>query len=263
MIHILTDGILGALSFLLGFWVAGRFANRESQPTRYLIILVLVGVVGAALARDLVTPHILAWNSRDEVQQFLDSDPLFQRILTDHPALREPMEQALAAGMQSGGRQQAVAAARGLIEQVFPAYLAKASDDGLRDYATTTVAVLKKFQAKDPLRCFQFLHPGVAGAATPTDEEGRRDLYDLMVRLVTNAPDVPPSEQAEDAADLLEGVTATLAERYGDGLQALATPEAPDVDRAQVCAMTIDLYAEILTLPDEDAARVLRSMFAQ
>ena len=84
-----------------------------------------------------------------------------------------------------------------------------------------------------------------------------------MSEIIVTAPDGPTIEGAADAADLLEGVAGTLAERYGDDFQMLATPEDPGVDRARVCAMTLDLYTEILALPKDDSVRLLRSMFAQ
>lgn len=261
MIPILCDGVFGALCFLLAFYVTRLVADREKQPMRWLIVFIVIGVSGTTLAGRLLTPRILTWFGQDEVAEYLDSEPMFHRIVTDYPDLRAPLEEALKTGMQAGNRQAGVAAARSLIEQVFPDYLANASDEGLLEFAAATVATLSVLQAADPERCFQFLHPGVAGAIELTAEEGSQQQYDAITAVIVTAPE----EQLEpaDASDLLEGVADTMVQRYGHGFQALAAPEEPGVDRAQICGMTLDMYQEILKLPEDDASRLLRSLFDQ
>ena len=47
---------------------------------------------------------------------------------------------------------------------------------------------------------------------------------------------------------------------YGDDVQMLANPESPNIDRQKVCQMAIKFYGEILLLPQDKAARILRMM---
>ena len=49
-----------------------------------------------------------------------------------------------------------------------------------------------------------------------------------------------------------------LRERHGSDVDVLRNAQAPGVDRARVCAMTIAFYAELVALPPETAGPTLR-----
>jgi hypothetical protein len=95
------------------------------------------------------------------------------------------------------------------------------------------------------------------------EETQRRDLAALAELIRTGAASKPrPIDQQR--ADLLLGeVVAGLRSTYGDeAVDTLAAPRAAGADPKVVCDITAGLYASVLRLPPDDAAVVLRALFA-
>ena len=74
-------------------------------------------------------------------------------------------------------------------------------------------------------------------------------------------PQAIPNESQVSAA--LERVYERVTDRFGSQVSVLEDATAPEVDKGQVCRVTMALYDEVLTLPKATASRSLRFMFAK
>jgi len=256
---IIIDGLAGALSALIGFFLANRFVNREEKPQLHLIIVIVFLAAGSQIIPAIVNPQIRAMRAASELKTFLDSDPLFKGVLEDFPELREPLEDRLTEAMVTGDRTVSVRAGQEILGKVFPRYLVKAPDDEVRRFGETQLSVLKALQPNGD-RCFRFTNPAVDGAIVPTDEEGRLDSADAVRAVVAAARENPIEETTEDGQLLMEAVSADMYDVYGDEMEILANPSGADVDRARYYEILIAVYDGVLALPEHESASVLRTM---
>jgi hypothetical protein len=91
------------------------------------------------------------------------------------------------------------------------------------------------------------------------DELLRTDPFFRTV--VTDTPSVrQPLRAAMVAAYTTGNRYERLRARYAEHLTILQQPEAPGVDRARVCQMTLDLFTDITQLPEPQAAGALRHL---
>lgn len=263
MIEILLDAVCGSLAAALGLLVARVVAPPSRKPRLHRVLLILFAAVGFQAGRALLAPPVRQWNARREVDRFLENERLFSVILADNPQLRDPMRTAVLKALVSGDRKQAVASGTTLLGPILPKYLAKGSDVSVIRFTRQMVTTLQSMAAHDPGRCYAYLHPKVAGPTVLRNDEGQAELMDAMRDLVESVHPNPGQPDNESADTLMQTLASHLASRYGDDLLLLQNSEAPGVDRAKVCEVTIGLYAEVLALPPSDAGRLLRSMYAQ
>jgi hypothetical protein len=259
---ILADAIAGGLAGLIGFFVANRFVNRKEKPQIHLLILIVFVVGGGQIVAALINPYIRAWRAESEIQTFLDSDPLFQGILTDHPELREPLREQFAEAMRTGDREVSARAGRLTIGRVLPEYLAKAPDDAVRGFGEAQLATLKALQS-DGDRCFRFANPEVEGGVVLTNEEGRDESEQAVRTLILSARENPITNAGDDGEALLGTVSGKLVEIYGEEVGILATPTDPGLDRERYCEILVSLYETVFELPEAETATVLRYMMGQ
>ena len=262
--EILLKGLMGALAGGFAVLAARALANPKDKPAAHRALMVLLFLCGFYAANQTLAPQARAWKRAHDVDQFLKRDPLFGLLLADNPTLREPMRKALVKGLEPGNREQGVAAVRALVASVIPAYLPKASDEALVTFTGSMVRTLRKLASTDPDRCYRYLFPKVSGPPAFGKEDGLEELLNAM-RVVVESTRSRPHQPLErsDPGSALGNVVARLATRHGNDVLLLQQPEAPGVDRAKVCALTIDLYSEVLSLSTQEAGRALRFLYAQ
>lgn len=262
MLEILCGGIVGAFVGGLGFLVSKALVDPQKHPERHRIVLIVFVVVGIQIGNTFVTPEVRAWQNKRELDEFLSSNSLYSAVLADHPELRGPLETAVLRAVTSQNRAEATAAASAVLAPVFPEYLSRASDEAVLGSTRALVSALTALQNDDPKRCYQYLNPGVDGFTSLTEVEGRSEVIKWMEEAVKSAQADPQTSEADDEVMAsLEGVQNRLIERYGD-LSPLADSSAPGVDKAEVCEMTIALYEDVLGLPSEEGASLVRYLYA-
>lgn len=256
---ILVDALAGGISGLIGFLVARRFINREKHPQAFMLTLIAFVVTGSQVIPLFLNPYVRLNRAGGEIEELIDSDPLFRKVLQDYPELREPLQRRLTEAHATGQRALSVEAGRSIIGPLLPVYLARAPDASVVGFAQAQLHVMQALQGRED-RCFQFANPAVDGAPVLEDDEGRSESYAAVQDIFLSAGDDPVVNDEIDSAGLLEGVSSAVQGRYGDQMGVLATPEDPEIDRALYCEILILLYQEIVALPEPESAAVLRYM---
>jgi hypothetical protein len=263
--EILLNGLMGGVAAGVAVLIARALVGPKEKPGAHRALLAFFTLCGFYAANQTLAPQVRTWKRVHDVDKFLRTDPLYSVLLADNPALSEPLRGALVKALETGHREEAVAAGRTVVAAVLPSYLPKASDDALVTFTTSMLRTLRGLASADPNRCYRYLFPKVAGPPSLGKDDGQDELLNAMRLVVESArsrqqpqPEPPDASQSD-----MEEVLGRLAVRHGQDVLLLQQPEAPNVDRAKVCALAIDLYSEVLTLPAPRAARVLRVMYAQ
>jgi hypothetical protein len=222
-----------------------------------LSILLLVLVVQA------VRPAVRHWNHTRQVDELLRVDPFFNVIVTDNPAVREPLRTTMIQAYDAGRPEDAFVAGNTLLSPLLPKYLAKSSDSATVGFARSVVAGLKDYAAHDPDDCYRYLFPLVAGPPKRRSAITDQAMIDAIRRVVVEGSRSSPARPSDANPEALEPVYDRLRARHGEHLALLQRAETPDVDRQKICQMTTDLYNEIIQLPEREAAGALRYLLAE
>lgn len=257
MFEALVAGAIGAVAAVLG-WAVARWVG-PSGTTRHRATLLASFVAFFTLGSVALMPHARAWKQERDVLALLRDEPLFAALVKEDPALREPLRAALLEALREGAPGEAVAAGLRLLSSRLWRSVPEASDAAALVLGRALVARLADLQARDPEQCYRFLFPAVAGppagGGSPRDERLLRALGAVALSARDGSADPLDRSAARKSVEVAFG---RLRERHGDEVDVLRHPQAPGVDRARVCAMTIALYSELLALPPEAAGQALR-----
>jgi hypothetical protein len=218
-------------------------------------------MVGGGLVFLLAVPAVRRWNRTRQVDRILRTDPLFRVIVTDTPAVKEPLRRAMLNALETGGREEAFLAGNTLLSPLFPRYLARSSDAAIIDFARSVVTGLTDLAAHDPEDCYRYLFPQVAGP--PSRRSAADGEVTAALRQVVASAQSSPRGPRETRPEALEPVWDRLRARHGENLSLLQRAESPGVDRKLICHMSIDLYNGIIQLPARDAAGGLRHLLGE
>ena len=259
MLLILVDALLGGVAGLLGFWIARLIDPNKTKPQMQRLLPIALITFSLPIGRAVVNPMVEGWRRSDQIETLFRTDPLYGRVLKDHPELAEPLRAALLKAYASGSRDEAQLAGKELLSAALPDYLSRASDEGVLGFTRSMVALLRAMQAENPDYCYTYLFAtgkGSIGMRHRAEEEG---LANSMRQVITGAAQQPVTQGA-DAESNLASVMDKLQKRELD-TSVLQHVTDPDVDRSAACNVTIQMYATVLELPPAQAAHVLRYIY--
>jgi hypothetical protein len=239
-------------------WAAAR-RSGPSGTTRHRTVLLAAFVALFMLGSSVVVPRARWWQQERDVDALLAGEPLFSAVIADEPSLREPLRSGLLKAVRSGERGEAVLVGQRILSPQLWRYVPRSSDEAAVGLGRALVATLTDLQARDPLQCYRFLFPSVAG--TPrAGASSRDDRLLAALRAVVLAARGGTAEPLDRAAARrqVEAAFGRLRDRHGRDVDALENAQAESADRARVCAMTIALYSELVALPLHPAGQALR-----
>jgi len=249
-----TIGVVAAgLAWPIAHWI-GPAGTR-----RHRAVLLVCFVAFFTLGNATLMPHARAWKQERDVEALLADEPLFAAVLADEPRLREPLRAALLDAFRRGQGGDAVQAVQPMLRARLWTYVPRASDAAAVRLGRAVLANLKDLQRRDPEECYRFFYrdlavPPRAGAADKDDR-----LLSALREAVVSARDssAEPLDR-KAAAKQVDAVYNHLRDEYGSEVDVLRNPQAPGTDRARVCAVTIELYSELVALPPAAAGQALR-----
>jgi hypothetical protein len=257
MAETLVAVAVGAVSAGLG-WAVACFTG-PSGTTRYRAVMLASFLAFLTLGSSILVPRARAWQQERDVEALLRDEPLFVAVVEDEPSLREPLRVGLLKALREGERGEAALVGQRLISPRLWAYVPRASDAAAIGLGEALVATLTDLQARDPQQCYRFLFPAVAGRSG-SGASARDDGLLAALRAVVVSARAGSAEPLDRraAGKEYDAVCGRLRERHGKDVDVLKNPQAPGVDRARVCAMTIALYSELVALPPTLAGPTLR-----
>ena len=261
MAETLVAVAVGIVSAGLG-WAVARWSG-PSGTTRYRIVLLASFLAFLTLGSSILVPRARSWQQERDVDALLRNEPLFVAVVEDEPSLREPLRAALLTALRVGPRSEARLVGQRLLSPQLWRYVPRASDAAALALGRALVGALARLEARDPQQCYRFLYPAVAGPGSVTAQDQILSAQDQILPAWRTVVESARDGSAEPldrraAAKQLVAAYGRLRELYGADVDALKTAQAPGVDRARVCAMTIALYSELVALPPASAGPTLR-----
>ncbi len=92
-----------------------------------------------------------------------------------------------------------------------------------------------------------------------TIQEKLEAMHDFLSAAMLN-PQVRPDQEKVD--ELTEELLGELYNRYGEDVEILAEPYASGVDKEKICELSMAMYTEILSMPEQDSGPLLRSLMS-
>ena len=193
--------------------------------------------------------------------QLLESAEPFATLRTHAPAEYRAALEQVERTQRSAGEQAALAQAAALVQQLAERYMPRAPDAALSAYVAVLLRELKALQTKNSALCAGFAYPRGEAVRLAEHVDGAllADERAALTELVRAALLRPQARASfEDVQQELVGVYRRVAERHGPAVYRLDKPYETGFDEAQLCQVTIDIYAEFQKLPPAARGKVLR-----
>jgi hypothetical protein len=152
-------------------------------------------------------------------------------------------------------------------ESLLTTRLPYSSNRAAIEYTVVNIGYMRALQKADSELCYNFTYGAFdeahdfGGYADQELRQKNRLAENHVIKSSYENTQKPPSD-AEVENDL-NAVLGNIYSKYGDNAEYLSNPYSQDVDKSLLCEMTIDLYDEIVGLPEDNAGRLLRYMYVE
>jgi hypothetical protein len=249
--------------------VAGDFLARvEATPASSIWYptdaeLRQAGVITAVVEPADFAVSTAAPASRSDVETSLRSVPLYATLSAFDPAAFRRAVDLVYDGTVAGRSQaELVAAVRQVVLPVIKANYVNADAATLLEVGRLALDETKYLETIDVALCYAFGAGRSVGRdpASAFSSELRARELDVDERVLRTArPGPAPDEQ--DVQHLWGRIRGTLVKRFGARVAVLSQDQVGAGDYATYCSVSIGMFQEILALPDDDAATLLRWLF--
>ena len=229
---------------------------------------------GLGIAAAVVLGMVVAgWIFRDQqptTEQQLDtalgSMPVWQVIKEQDPAFRKKVQDEMIALQKAGkNEQQIIDTIQPQILHLQMARLQNAPDAKVVEYMKINMEQTAAMQKVSDDSCFRFLYPEVKGGVNPMRllskelMQRRMEADATMMRAAfgPNKHTVTPEEVKRAETDVVP-IVQKLAEKYGQDFELLQAPNKAVGKEKVSCELVQDLWNNVLTLPEKNAAGLIR-----
>lgn len=267
-------------SVLLSALVAGLVAALTQYLRRK-------GKIGGITSAVIIAVAILVWNvgyrqyiapwlqnsgesQMDVAFRAISSMPTYQVLREQEPQLLETIR-ATAKNMEKEGKtpQQIIDYIQPQIIGVQMTRLQNAPDENVIAYMQINMEQTTAIQKVSDDNCFRFLFPAVKGGINPAkilpgdflmkrmkiDAAMMRAAYGVNRHTVTD-------KERQDAQQHLQPIIAVLVKKYGQDIEIMPDPRKGVGKEKVACDIVQDLWRNVLTLPQDQAAGMIRLIMA-
>ena len=267
-------------SVLLSALVAGLAAALTQYLRRK-------GKIGGITSAVIVAVAIVVWNvgyrqyiapllqnsgesQMDVAFRAISSMPTYQVLREQEPQLLETIR-STAKKMEKEGKtpQQIIDYIQPQIVGVQMVRLQNAPDENVIAYMQINMEQTVAIQKVSDDNCFRFLFPAVKGGINPAKMLSsdflmkRMNIDAAMMRAAygVNRHTVTDKER-QDAQQHLQPIIAALVKKYGQDIEIMPDPRKGVGKEKVACDIVQDLWRNVLTLPQDQAAGMIRLIMA-
>ncbi|NIY47700.1 topoisomerase II [Cedecea colo] len=254
------------------------------------VIAAVVGVarkkgwIGKVAALVIAAVAIVAWNIIDvnyliprdsknaiqtqigQLDEAFDKMPVYQVMKEHQPALFASVRQrALTLYQEGKTEQEVIDAVQPQILEFQAKQLQHASDANVVAYMQINMQQTAMVQKASDDECFRFLFPAVKGGVNaariiPREVTLRRIEVDTeMLRSAFSADKhTVTTEEREQARRDIQPIVQQLVKQYGQDMQLMADPHKAVGKEAVACNLVQDLWRNVMLLPPQKAAAIIR-----
>jgi hypothetical protein len=231
------------------------------------IRIVVVAVVAAAVAFWVYfDKQRLQQDPERQLDTTLNAMPAWQVLKEQEPALQKRIREQILTMQKAGeSEQHIIDVIQPQILNLQMSRLQYAPDANVVEYMKANMEQTAAIQKVSDDACFRFLYPGVKGGVNPMrvldkpmmQRRMQADADMMRAAYGKNRHTVTPEERAAAVADV-RPIMKELADKYGEAIQLLQTPEQAVGKEKLSCDMVQDMWAKVLKLPEPKAAGVIR-----
>lgn len=263
--------IAGVVAAILGGVLQALNKKGKIGRTPAIIIFLVVILGGNFLYEGVIKPRLAGDAQTQEIDQMLSALPIYSTIKAQEPALYSQIRSNILRLKKEGKTQQeAIDTVKPMVSDLLSRRMNTVPDVNVIAAMKVSLEEMQALQARNDGSCFKFLYPqingGVNTAQVLSPELFKKDLDTMNALLLASGSGQtaqPTVVSGEKIKALMVPVRQALQDKYGDKLQMFDDLGAEDVDRAQVCDISITLYTGILALPMQDSAAILRLMLGK
>lgn len=208
--------------------------------------------------------------NQDRAETILKKGKVYQVLAQQEPATYQKILAEATDSLSKGESEEILASRlRPMVMSVLPKYFSRCSDKALVNYLQVTIKELEQVLVKNPDAAFALMFPtpenSTANLTQNIDRtilESEQEALAQVIQSGNQSETIPINR--ERAQENLIPIVRRLQEKHGpDTVDLLENPTAPGIDKARVCRILIDLYREILSLPQENSAEISRMMLSE
>jgi hypothetical protein len=211
---------------------------------------------------------LAAGAATEQVRDALIKAPVYATLQRLNPAAFDSITEQVVADFQPGASEDVILVkARPALGQAIKQYTPLASEDAILDMTDVLVAYMNALQASDPESCVAIndLSTGArlrANLATQFPDIFDRELA-VDQRILTTADVAKPIPTEPQIEPQLNTLQAQMTRRFDRGVGLLAKKDLAPSEYATYCQVALALLQEIRRLPRQQAADLLRYVYAQ
>ena len=254
----------GVIAALVGRLIFGK---KPKKKITYTIVVVILFTLVNTFSKLFILPELDSRKAKAEIELVFTEIPAFANIKKYEPKIYRELNDLLTDSLKQGfNRQQSIDQLRAEISGLIVSRIPHASDEAILTYISVLVTEMSELDKQGKGLCYKLLFPQVGGGIDAhkvfTQETQEKDLsaFNKILKTSSTKKEIP-SESA--VMPLLEPLLFNLYNKFGEDVSMLESYTATNVDKDKVCGITMHFYKEILTLPPEQAASVLRWIFSQ
>lgn len=258
------SAVIGAIAGGIAFVLAGRFTRNKT--VKIIVAIALFTLVNAVLKSYLV-PQVDGYRIEAEIEESVEAGSVFADIKAHEPDLFQALIDRAGQSRRDGqSRAQITRQLQADIRNAVLPRLPYASHDAIIEVTRVNIMEMEDLRVAGGEYCRSFLFPDHPESILFTDKISTEavDRETLALRQIFATADMemtlPDPRAAEELmAPLFEDMIVAFG---GAAFEAFADPYGEGVDTDLLCAVSIDIYASVLTLSPDDAVSVLRNMYS-
>jgi hypothetical protein len=270
--HALLAGYIGVVAVI----VVMLYRRKGNVGKISSVVLVLVALVAWNLF-DVwyLMPReqksgVVAESEMDAAFRAMDNMPTYQVLREQEPALMETIRTTAKAMQKEGKTQQQI------IDYIQPQVLSvqmsrvqNAPDENVIAYMKINMEQTAAIQKVSDDNCFRFLFPAVKGGINPARILSRDFLINrmnidaaMMRAAYGTGRHTVTDKERQDAQQNIQPIIAVLVKKYGQDIEIMPDPRKAIGKEKVACEIVQDLWKNVLALPQDKAAGIIRMMTA-
>jgi hypothetical protein len=262
---------------LAGVW---RSATEQEERagsaffTRAVQALVVVGasaaiIIGAADSSLFGgSESLAAATPTDKVRDALIKAPVYATLQRLNPAAFVSITEQIAAESQHGASEDVIfVKARSALGQTIKQYTPLASEDAILEMNDVMVAYMSALQVTDPESCVAINDLSTGARLRTNLVKQFPDIFDRELavdqRILTTADVAQPIPTGPQIEPQLNAIQTQMTQRFDQQIRLLAKKDLAPSEYATYCQVALALLQEIRRLPRQQAADLLRYVYAQ
>lgn len=229
--------------------------------------LVAAGIVSRIVDEgELALSGSATFGNRAAIETNLKELPLYSVLeQKDPPAYRQAVDRMVASVMAGRSLAEITAEAQGAIQALVVAkYLPRGQDQALHAYWNLQVTQMELLLEQDAKLCVAYLFPEDGRTAYDLTRvvpgELQRRILAALAEVVRTAGATPTRAALDHAEKELGRLIARLAQMTVDVVHVLGSPQEHRSEPKRVCMAYLLFYREILALPTERGAAIMRKL---